>query len=151
MSAATAAMGRATAATAAARSHTGESVVALRPDRASFPDPAERAPIRGGIVRRDLAITHPFRVLPLSALLLGRRSLSRCLLWTGILCLALFRRRSRLSASEREGLPEKSPRVLSTSFSDTGSSTIRDPSCVTAIRVPGPMPNAARISEGITN
>jgi hypothetical protein len=43
-----------------------------------------------------------------------------------------FRRRSRFSASEREGLPEKSPRVLSTYSSDTGSKTIRDPSCVTA-------------------
>src|ERR1700693_1364563 len=64
---------------------------------------------------------------------------------------SFLRRRSRLSASEREGLPEKSPRVLSTNSSDTGSRTIRDPSCVTAIRVPGPMPREALISEGMTN
>src|ERR1700733_2813157 len=62
-----------------------------------------------------------------------------------------LRRRSRLSSSEREGFPEKSPRVLSTSSSETGSRTMRDPSCVTAMRVPGFMPRAARISEGITN
>jgi hypothetical protein len=62
-----------------------------------------------------------------------------------------FRCRSRLSSSDKEGLPEKSPRVLSTSSSDTGSNTIRDPSCVTAMRVPGLMPKDARISAGITN
>ena len=43
------------------------------------------------------------------------------------------------------------PRVLSTSSSVTGSSVIFAPSCVTAIRVPGLMPRAVRISEGMTN
>src|SRR5579863_5507386 len=66
------------------------------------------------------------------------------------LCLS-FRRRSRFNSSESEGLPEKSPRVLSTSSSETGSRTIRDPSCVTAMRVPGLIPSDSRISEGITN
>src|SRR6202162_1922933 len=61
-----------------------------------------------------------------------------------------FRRRSRFSASEREGIPEKSPRVLSTSSSDTGSRMMRVPSCVTAMRVPGLMPSDSRISEGMT-
>src|SRR5579864_7146166 len=62
-----------------------------------------------------------------------------------------FRRRSRFSASEREGFPEKSLRVLSTSSSETGSRTMRDPSCVTAMRVPGSIPSDCRISEGMTN
>ncbi len=89
MSAATATMRRAAAATAAARSHTGESMVALRPDRAAFLHPAERAAIGTGVIRRDLAIPHTFGVLPLlRALLQGRR--------TGALRLALFRGGSRL-------------------------------------------------------
>jgi hypothetical protein len=62
-----------------------------------------------------------------------------------------FRRRWRLSSPEREGLPAKSPRVLSTSLSDTGSRTIFDPSWVTAMRVPGAMRKEVLISEGITS
>src|ERR1700683_873819 len=67
--------------------------------------------------------------------------------------LSLFccRRRDRFSSSEREALPEKRPRVRSTSSSETGSRTMRDPSWVTAMRVPGLMPSDSRISEGITN
>src|SRR5450755_651236 len=63
----------------------------------------------------------------------------------------LCRRRSRLSSAEREGLPRKIPRVLSTKSSDTGSRTIRDPSCVTAMRVPGLIPREVLISAGMTN
>src|SRR5277367_4500066 len=62
-----------------------------------------------------------------------------------------FRRRWRLSSAEREGLPRKIPRVLSTNSSDTGSRTIRDPSCVTAMRVPGLIPRDVLISAGMTN
>src|ERR1035438_7724609 len=63
----------------------------------------------------------------------------------------LCRRRWRLSSAEREGLPRKIPRVLSTKSSDTGSRTIRDPSCVTAMRVPGLIPREVLISAGMTN
>src|ERR1700686_3622452 len=62
-----------------------------------------------------------------------------------------LRRRWRLSSAEREGLPRNIPRVLSTKASDTGSRTIRDPSCVTAMRVPGLIPKDVLISAGITN
>src|ERR1700686_2911344 len=62
-----------------------------------------------------------------------------------------LRRRWRLSSAEREGLPRNIPRVLSTKASDTGSRTIRGPSCVTAMRVPGLIPKDVLISAGITN
>lgn len=52
---------------------------------------------------------------------------------------------------EREGLPENIPRVFSTSASETGSRTIREPSWLMAMRVPGSIPREALISAGMTN
>src|SRR5580698_27923 len=60
-------------------------------------------------------------------------------------------RRWRFSSWEREGLPEKRPRVLSTSSSATVSRTMLEPACVTEMRVPGLIPSNSRISEGMTN
>src|SRR5580704_2445397 len=53
--------------------------------------------------------------------------------------------------AEREGPPAKSPRVSSTSFSETGSRMMRDPCRVTAMRLPGAIPSDSRISAGMTS